>query len=89
MKYNPSSAQFNSTSPPVFSRNQTYRIRILNGEFDAIFTNMRFVAGCQKTIHGINFSNCSYVLNLSVIGADSTLFDKPINNVSNFTLASA
>ena len=89
MKFNPSSAQFNITNPPVFNRNQTYRIRVLNGEFDAIFTNMRFVAGCQKTIDGINFGNCSYVLNLSVIGADSTLFDKPINNVTSFTLASA
>lgn len=46
MKVNPPSAFFNSTSPPVFNRNQTYRIRMLNGEFDAIFTDLRFVADC-------------------------------------------
>ena len=46
MRVNPIGAQFNLTSPPVFNRNQTYRIRVLNGEFDALFTNMRFVADC-------------------------------------------
>ena len=30
----------------VFQRNQTYRIRILNGMFDAIFENLRFKTDC-------------------------------------------
>lgn len=62
---------------------------MLNGEFDAIFTNLRFVAGCKKTIEGYDLNNCNYTLQLSVIGADSTLFDKPVNYIDRFTLASA
>lgn len=87
MRVNPSNAYFNSTSPPVFNRNQTYRIRMLNGVFDAIFTNMRFVAGCE-TVDGAP-TNCKYLLNISVIGADSTIFNYSIGNVTTFTLASA
>jgi hypothetical protein len=89
MKVNPREATFNISTDLIFTRNQTYRFRILNGEFDAIFSNLRFVAGCEKTIEGFNFSNCRYQLTLSIIGADSTLFDKPINGVQNFTLGSA
>jgi FtsP/CotA-like multicopper oxidase with cupredoxin domain len=90
MKRNPQDSYFNSSIPtPIFHRNQTYRFRVLNGEFDAIFPNLKFVAGCPPIPGGYNFTDCKYTLNLSVIGADSTLFDKPVNYVDRFTLASA
>ena len=90
MKLNPFGSLFStSIKAPVFYRNQTYRFRILNGEFDAIFTNLRFVAGCRKIPGGYDLNNCTYTLKLSVIGADSTLFDKPVNFIDRFTLASA
>lgn len=81
MRFNPQGDFFKSAKTPIFERNQTYRFRILNGEFDAIFSNLRFVAGCPKTDESYNFSQCKYTLKLSVIGADSTLFDKPVNDV--------
>ena len=33
---------FFTQSDIVLMRNNTYRIRILNGQFDAVFTNLRF-----------------------------------------------
>lgn len=35
-----------------------------------------------------NFDGCTK-LNFTVIGSDSTLFDKPIHNINNLTLSSA
>ena len=64
----------------TFERNQTYRIRILNGQYDTFFEKIMFLTKCKGAgSEGFDpYVNCTTVLEFSVIGADSCLFDTPI-----------
>lgn len=82
---------------PEFERGATYRFRILNAAFDNAFNNVVFAA-YYRTIIGedgsttyeeIDPSDTSYDLDdnkhlipFSVIGTDTTLFNKPVQDVS-------
>ena len=71
-------------------RNQTYRIRILNGYFDAVFMNLRFKTECTVVPgQAIDPKTCRKTLKFSVIGSDSALFSTPVHNVTKITLSSA
>ena len=45
---NPGAAPFlaRNVNGGVLKRNQTYRVRILNGQYDSRFTNLQFLANC-------------------------------------------
>ena len=76
----------------TFKRNQTYRIRILNGQFDSVFEELHFITDCDKPLNDktkTDAKTCKQSLTFSVIGADSAVFDRPVHNVSNITIASA
>ena len=47
IRINPSEVPFVTHQNLTFQRNQTYRIRILNGQFDAIYTKMGFRTECN------------------------------------------
>ena len=47
-----------------------------------------FLTNCNLTDGADNFKDCTQ-LNFSVIGSDSTLFDRPVHNINNLTLSSA
>jgi FtsP/CotA-like multicopper oxidase with cupredoxin domain len=71
-------------------RNQTYRVRLLNGMFDAVFSNLRFKTDCQ-VIAGqkIDPNTCRKTLKFTVIGSDSAIFNTPVHNVTSLTISSA
>ena len=87
LRFNPESVPLVVQSDLVFERNQTYRIRILNSQFDSVFTDLQFKTECNEETN--NASSCQKTLKYSVIGSDSSLFDKPVHNVDSITLASA
>ena len=71
-------------------RNQTYRIRILNGIFSAIFKNLRFKTECIVVSNlPVDPATCRKTLKFSVIGSDSALFNTPVHDVTNLTIWSA
>ena len=64
----------------------------MNGQYDSVYDLLAFKTECDEKIKARNkdyVSSCKKTLNFSVIGADSSLFDKPVHNVNNITLASA
>ena len=91
MRYNPPGATFSSRNlRSNLKRNQTYRVRILNGQYDSIFTNLQFLAECRDVKDGkaVNVSNCR-PLTFSVIGSDSAIFNNSVHNVTSIDIASA
>ena len=71
-------------------RNQTYRMRLLNGMYDAVFSNLRFKTECQVVAgQPINPDTCRKTLKFTVIGSDSAMFNTPVHNVTNLTMSSA
>jgi FtsP/CotA-like multicopper oxidase with cupredoxin domain len=71
-------------------RNQTYRIRFLNGIFDSVFTNLRFKSECLEVSGApIDPETCRKELRFSVIASDSALFNLPVHNVTRLTVSSA
>jgi FtsP/CotA-like multicopper oxidase with cupredoxin domain len=87
MRFDPPEVPFVTETDLTFQRNQTYRIRLLNSQFDSVFSQFRFLTECNETSN--DPASCKKQLNFSVIGSDSSLFDKPIHVVSNITIASA
>jgi len=81
---------FFTQSGIALMRNQTYRIRLLNGMFDAIFSNLRFMTDCQiVSVQNTDPATCRKILQFTVIGSDSAMFNTPVNNVTNLTISSA
>ena len=89
LKVNPNVPFFSQTDLTLM-RNQTYRIRLLNGMFDAVFTNLRFKTECV-VVPGqpIDPKTCRKLLKFTVIGSDSALFNIPVHNVTKITISSA
>ena len=69
----------------IMKKNATYRFRILNSDFEAHYSDIRFVYNCTPTVDPNNCINISF----TVIGADSALRKTPINGVNTFRVASA
>jgi len=83
----------------------TYRFRILNAHYDNVYYNVSFAvyyktilnADGSKSIveldpysESFSLTDANYhFLNFTVIGTDSALFDKPVNNVYTFDLGVA
>jgi len=86
---NPKNVPFATQDSLTLERNQTYRIRILNAQFDAVFTNLRFLTECDEKQTPVNSSTCKKRLQFTVIGSDSSLFKTTVTNVSAITIASA
>ena len=88
MRVNPKDTPFNSKTD--LQRNQTYRIKLLNAQYDSTFTGLRFLTECdEKTLKIGSISNCSKILTFSVIGSDSSLFHEPVHGVRSIDVASA
>ena len=90
LQINPKNTPFFTQTNLVLMRNQTYRMRLLNGQFDAVFTNIRFKTECS-VVNGeqIDPKTCRKTLKFAVIASDSALFNIPVHNVSKITLSSA
>ena len=90
LQENPPSIPFFTQNGVTFMRNQTYRIRILNGNFDSVFTNLRFKTECTMVAgEQIDPKTCRKTLKFSVIGTDSALFNRPVHGVTKMTISSA
>ena len=87
--FNLKNVQFVSKESLTIKRNQTYRIRVVNGIYESAVGGIAFLAECN--IHEedwlYDFDSCKR-LNFSIIGADSQLFDQPIHNVNTFDIFS-
>ena len=89
MQDNPEKVPFyiRSKKGDVLERNQVYRIRFLNGQYDSRFTNISFLAECQD-YNNVSVDTCKQ-LYFSVIGSDSALFHNPVHNVPHVNISSA
>lgn len=75
MRINPQT-QFRSQHQ--IQRNQTYRIKFLNGQFKSSFEKITFNYQVCVADNNCFFPNKS--LNFTIIGSDSCLFEKPLRN---------
>lgn len=47
IRFDPPEVPFTAQEGLVFQRNQTYRLRLLNGQFDSVFTDFTFRSECN------------------------------------------
>jgi FtsP/CotA-like multicopper oxidase with cupredoxin domain len=89
LEENPS-VPFFTQSGAIFMRNQTYSIRILNGNFNSVFSDLRFLTECIEVPgQPIDPATCRKQLTFTVIASDSALFKTPVHNVNRLTISSA
>jgi FtsP/CotA-like multicopper oxidase with cupredoxin domain len=88
----------------TYNRNMTYRFRVLNAHYDNAYNNVTFavyynnvtlpngtVVAQEINPYNLSFPLTSYQtqVNFTVIGTDSALFNKPVNNVNQFDMGVA
>jgi hypothetical protein len=75
-------------------RNRVYRVRILNGKLNGVYKDIAFKTGCKEytgIVSGKSVAqvNCSQTLQFTVIGADSTIFKRPVPGIKSVNISSA
>lgn len=86
IRFDPPEVPFAAQEGLIFQRNQTYRLRILNAQFDSVFTDFTFRTECNEETH--DPASCKKILKFSVMGTDSSLFDAPVHNIDKLTISS-